>query len=166
MAWLLPELDVGAEPELNPLEFELFELELEPFESELFELELFEFELELFELFEFEPDELEPVELEDEPELAEVPVEDSEAALWVEPGRPSATMPAAATLAKVTVVVVDRTLARPCSLAAVARRMRSRCASLMYPIVRSRTRSLLHEPSRLAMRRTVCSVSDEATQPT
>jgi hypothetical protein len=154
VAWLLPELEVGAEPELNPLEFEL----------ELFELELFElFELELFEL---EPDELEPDELEDEPELAEVPVVDEESVLWVEPGKPSATMPAAATLATATVVVVDRTLARPCALAAMARRMRSRCASLMSPIVRSRTRNLLHEPSRLAMRRTARSASNEATQPT
>jgi hypothetical protein len=146
VAWLLPELDVGAEPELNPPEFEL---ELEPVELEPVELEPVELEP-----VELEPVELEPEELEDEPELAEVPVEDTEAVLWVEPGRPSATMPAAATLAKVTVVVADRTLARPCSLAAMARRMRSRCASLMYLIVRSPTRSLLHERSRLAMRLT------------
>jgi hypothetical protein len=79
-----------------------------------------------------EPDEEAPFdELEDEPELAEVPVEDEESVLWVEPGRPSATMPAAATLATVTVVVADRTLARPSSRAAMALRMRSRCASLM-----------------------------------
>jgi hypothetical protein len=151
VAWLLPELDVGAEPELNPLEFE-FELELEPVELEP-------------EPVEEEPDEVEPEpdepvdELEDEPELVEVPV-DEEAVLWVDPGRPSATMPAAATLAKVTVVVADRTLARPSSLAAVARRMRSRCASLMYLIVRSRTRCLLHEPSRLAMSWTAHSTWD------
>jgi hypothetical protein len=151
VAWLLPELDVGAEPELNPPEFEL---ELEPVELEPVELE--PVELEPVEL-EPEPVEAEPEpvdELEDEPELAEVPVEDTEAVLCVEPGRPSATMPAAATLAKVTVVVADRTLARPCSLAAMALRIRSRCASLMYLIVRSRTRSLLHESSRLAMRLT------------
>jgi hypothetical protein len=142
VAWLLPELDDGAEPELKPLELELEpepELELEPVE--------------------LEPDEVEP-ELEDEPEpeLAEVPVDDEpddveeEAVLCVDPGRASATMPAAATLAMVTVVVADRTLARPRSLSAMARRTRSRCALLMYPILRSRTRNPLHETSRLAMR--------------
>jgi len=127
VAWLLPELDDGAEPELKPLElepdFEL-ELELEP-----------DFELEL------EPDEVEPepVELEPvEPELVEVPVDDEpddvdeeEALLCADPGRASATTPAAATLAMVTVVVADRTLARPRFRAAMARRTRSRCALLM-----------------------------------
>ena len=150
MAWLLPELDDGAEPELKPLEPELeweleLELELEPVEPE--------------------PDEVEP-ELEDEPEpeLVEVPadepddVEEEEAVLCVDPGKASATMPAAATLAMVTVVVADRTLARPRSLSAMARRTRSRCALLMYPILRSRDRSPLYEPSRLAMRRTACPV--------
>jgi len=122
VAWLLPELDVGAEPELSPLELEL---ELEPVEP----VELVEpVDPEVVDL---EPDEVEPVdELEDEPELAELSA-DEETVLCVDPGRPSATMPAAATLATVTVVVVDRTLARPCCLAAMARRMRSRCASLM-----------------------------------
>lgn len=126
MAWLLPELDDGAEPELKPLELEL-EFELEPVE--------------------LEPEEVEP-DPETEPELAEVPVEDEpddveeeEAVLCVDPGRVSATMPATATLAMVTVVVVDRTLARPRSLSAMARRTRSRCALLMYPILRLRTRS-------------------------
>jgi hypothetical protein len=153
VAWLLPELDDGAKPELKPLEpeFELDPVELEPLELEPLELE---------------PDEVEP-ELEDEPEpeLAEVPlddepddVEEEEAVLCVDPGRASATMPAAATLAMVTVVVVDRTLARPRSLSAMAWRTRSRCALLMCPILRSRTRSLLHEPSRLAMSRTACPV--------
>ena len=148
MAWLLPELDDGAEPELKPLEPELeleLELELEPVEPE--------------------PDEVEP-ELEDEPEpeLVEVPadepddVEEEEAVLCVDPGKASATMPAAATLAMVTVVVADRTLARPRSLSAMARRTRSRCALLMCPILRSRDRSPLYEPSRLAMRRTACPV--------
>jgi hypothetical protein len=161
VAWLLPELDDGAEPELKPLEPE-FELELE--------LELEPVELEPVEL---EPEEVEPepVEPEDEdedepdPELAEVPLDDEpddaeeeEAVLCADPGRASATMPAAATLAMVTVVVVDRTLARPRSLSAMARRTRSRCALLMCPILRSRTRSLLHEPSRLAMRLTACPV--------
>jgi hypothetical protein len=161
VAWLLPELDDGTEPELKP-EFE-FELELEPVELEPVELEPEEVEP--------EPVEPEPVEPEDEdedepdPELAEVPLDDEpddteeeEAVLCVAPGRASATMPAAATLAMVTVVVVDRTLARPRSLSAMARRTRSRCALLMCPILRSRTRSLLHEPSRLAMRRTACPV--------
>jgi len=121
-------------------------------------------ELEL-EPVEPEPDEVEP-ELEDEPEpeLVEVPadepddVEEEEAVLCVDPGKASATMPAAATLAMVTVVVADRTLARPRSLSAMARRTRSRCALLMYPILRSRDRSPLYEPSRLAMRRTACPV--------
>ena len=161
MAWLLPELDDGAEPELKPLEPEL-EFELEPVELEPVELE---------------PDEVEPepVELEDEPEpeLPEVPLEDEpddveeeeEAVLCVDPGRASATMPAAATLAMVTVVVADRTLARPRSLSAMARRTRSRCALLMSSILRSRTRSLLHEPSRLAMRRAACPVASGRRYP-
>ena len=155
MAWLLPELDDGAEPELKPLEpeFELDPVELEPLELEPDEVE---------------PDPVEPEdedEPEPEPELAEVPLDDEpddaeeeEAVLCADPGRASATMPAAATLAMVTVVVVDRTLARPRSLSAMARRTRSRCALLMCPILRSRTRGLLHEPSRLAMRRTACPV--------
>lgn len=136
MAWLPPELDEGADPELKPLELEL---ELE------FELEL-ELEPEL-EPVELEPDEVDP-ELEPEPELVEEPVDDEpddvegeEAVLCVDPGRVRATMPAAATLAMVTVVVADRTLARPRSLSAMAWRTRSRCALLMYPILRSSTRS-------------------------
>jgi hypothetical protein len=152
VAWLLPELDDGEEPELKPLELEPEpEFEFEPVELEPVELE---------------PDELEPEpELEDEPEpeLAEVPLDDEpdeaeeeEAVLCVDAGRARATMPAAATLAMVTVVVADRTLARPRFLSAMARRTRSRCALLMCPILRSRTRSLLYEPSRLAMRRTAC----------
>jgi hypothetical protein len=130
VAWLLPELDEAPDPRLKPPE-----LELEP----EFELEL-EFELEPVEL---EPEEVEP-ELELDPELVEDEpdeVEEEEAVLCVDPGRVSATMPAAATLAIVTVVVVDRTLARPRSLSAMARRTRSRCALLMYPILRSGTRS-------------------------
>jgi hypothetical protein len=130
VAWLLPELDEGAEPEPKPLELE-FELELE-----------LELELEPVELV---PDEVEP---EPEPELVEEPVDDEpddveeeEAVLCVDPGRVKATMPAAATLAMVTVVVADRTLARPRSLSAMARRTRSRCALLMYPILQSHTRS-------------------------
>ncbi len=55
-------------------------------------------------------------------------------------------------LATVTVVVVDRTLARPRSLAATAWRVPSfRRPLLMSPILRSRTRKSLHEPSGRAM---------------
>jgi hypothetical protein len=150
VAWLLPELEDGALPELKPLEFELLEFEL---------LELFELEPVELEPVEVEPVEVEPVEveLEDVPELDDEPeLVDVEAALCAEPGRASVTMPAAATLARVTVVVADRTLARPRSRSAMARRIRSRCALLMYPILRSRTRSRLHEASRLAMRQAAC----------
>jgi hypothetical protein len=143
VAWLLPELELGAEPELKPLELE-FEFEEPEFEVEDDpELEL-ELELELADdpLFEEDP------ELVDEP----VDVEEEAAAVCVEPGRTRATAPAAATLAMVTAVVVERILARPRSRAAIARRTLSRSALLMSPILRSRIRSLLQEASRLAMR--------------
>jgi hypothetical protein len=148
VAWLLPELDDGAEPELKPLELELEPVELEPFELEPDEAE---------------PEPVEP-EPEDEPELVELPVDEPAdveevVVLCVDPGRASATMPAAATLAMVTVVVADRTLARPRSLSAMAWRTRSRCALLMCPILRSRTRNLLYGTSPLAMRRTACPVA-------
>ena len=144
MTWLLPELDVGEEPELRPLELELLEL------LELDEPELVEPEPELVEL---EPDEPE-FEL-DDPEFVELePVEgepvdvEVDVVLWcVDPGRTRASAPAVTTLAMVTAVVVDRTLSRPCSLAAMARRIPSRCELLMYPILRSRIRKSLHEPS-------------------
>ncbi len=144
MTWLLPELDVGEVPELRPLELELLEL------LELDEPELVEPEPELVEL---EPDEPE-FEL-DDPEFVELePVEgepvdvEVDVVLWcVDPGRTRASAPAATTLAMVTAVVVDRTLSRPCSLAAMARRIPSRCELLMYPILRSRIRKSLHEPS-------------------
>ncbi len=151
MAWLLPELEDGAEPELKPeFEFELDEPELD--EPELDEPEFDEPEFDEPELAEPEFDEPEPEEAEFEPELAEPelvepelePVDvDEEAALCVDPGRVSATMPAAATPAMVTVVVTERTLARPRSRSAVARRIRSRYSLLMKPILRLRTRSLL-----------------------
>ena len=164
MAWLLPELELGAEPELKPVELEF---ELEPVELEPEEVEPEDVEPEAV-----EPEDVEP-ELEDEPELAEVPVDEpvdveEEEAVWcADPGRVSATTPAAATLAMVTVVVADRTLARPRCLSATARRTRSRCTLLMYLIVRSCTRSLLHDASRLAMRQAACPSSRaEATQPT
>ena len=113
MAWLLPELELGVEPEVKPLELEL---EVEPVELEPEDVE---------------PEDVEP-ELEDVPELAEVPVDEpadveEEEAVWcADPGRVSATTPAAATLAMVTVVVADRTLARPRCRSATARRTRSR----------------------------------------
>jgi hypothetical protein len=129
VAWLPPELDVGADPALKPL----LELELEP-ESEL------EPELES----ESEPVEveaLEPVELEPDPE-------EDVLVLCVEPGRPKARAPAATTLAIVTAVVVDRTLVRPRSLAATAWRIPSSRRSLLMSFsMRSRNRESLHEPS-------------------
>ena len=131
MAWLPPELELGEEPELKPPEL----VELDP---------------------EFEPVELEPEEA-PEPELDEefdVPVEVDplDVVLFADPGRARASAPAVTTLATVTVVVVDRTLARPRSLAATAWRIPSfRRALLMSPILRSRTRKSLHEPSGRAM---------------
>ncbi len=140
MTWLLPELDVGEEPELRPLELELLELlELEEDEPELVELEPDEpeFELDDPEFVELEPVEDEPVDVEEEDALV----------LCADPGRARASAPAVTTLAMVTAVVVDRTLLRPSSLAAMARRIPSRCELLMYPILRSRIRKSLHEPS-------------------
>jgi hypothetical protein len=141
VAWPLPELEIGLDPELKPLE---------PLEPEEFD--------------EDEPDEVEPEESEpeepeeaepdvDDPEVVEDVPDDDEAALCVEPGRARATTPVTATLAMVTAVVVERTLARPCSLAATARRMPSRCALLMGPILRSGFRRSLDEASALPMRR-------------
>ncbi len=154
MTWLPPELEVGEEPELRPLEPELLELlELEDDEPEP------EDEPEPVEV-EPEPVEVEPDEPEfepDDPEFVEVePVEDEPVdveeedvlVVCVDPGRARASAPAVTTLAMVTAVVVDRTLFRPCSLAAMARRIPSRCALLMLPILRSRSRKSLHEPSR------------------
>jgi hypothetical protein len=144
------------EPEFQ-LEFQLEPVEVEPEEAEV-EPEDVDVEPEDVDV---EPEDVEPEledELEDErepepederePEPAEVPADDEpdgvseEAVLCVDPGRASATMPAAATLAIVTVVVADRTLARPRSLSATAWRTRSRCALLMCPILRSRARRL------------------------
>jgi hypothetical protein len=162
VVWLLPELEPRPEPELKPLELELPEFELPVLEFPLLELPVFE----------LEPDE--PV-LEDVPLLEEVPelvdepldVEDV-AVLCVDPGRARVTTPAAATLARVTAVVVERTLARPRSRAAMARRTLSRSALLMSPILRSRIRSLLQETSPLAMRARApgSAVWEEATQRT
>jgi hypothetical protein len=146
VAWLLPELEVGAEPELRPLELGLPELlELEDEEPELADEP---------ELVELEPDEPE-FEL-DDPEFVEVePVADEPVDVevdvlvsCVDPGRARASAPAVTTLAMVTAVVADRTLSRPRSRSAMARRIPSRCALLMYPILRSCTRKSLHKPSR------------------
>jgi hypothetical protein len=137
VAWLLPELELGTVPELKPLELELEdeEPELEPEDPEPEDPE---------------PEDPEPVE--DEPEFADV--EPVDVLVWcVDPGRARASAPAVTTLAMPTAVVAERTLSRPRSLAAMARRMPSRCSLLMCSILRSRTRSLLGETSRLAMRR-------------
>lgn len=155
MAWLLPELEVGLEPELRPLEEEdepeLLELE-EPEEAEP-EPELVEPEP-----VEPEPVEPEPVEPElvepEEPELEEdEPVEVEATALCVDPGRTRASAPAVTTLAMVTAVVAERTLFRPRSRSAIAWRIPSRSALLMYPILRPGNRDSLHETSRSAMSR-------------
>ena len=130
MAWLLPELAVGEEPELKPLDPELAD------EPEFAELEP---EEELEPLEPLEPVEPELVPEEDEPELAEdepvevepEPDEEDVLVLCVDPGRARASAPAVTTLAMVTAVVVDRTLSRPRSLAAIARRIPSRSALLM-----------------------------------
>ena len=124
MAWLPPELEIGEEPELRPLEPELAEDEPELAE-----------------------DEPEP-ELAPEPELVEA---EPDAVLCVDPGRTRANAPAVTTLAMVTAVVVDRTLLRPRSLAAMASRTASRCLLLMYPILGSGFRSGMHGPSLYPM---------------
>ena len=146
MAWLLPELELGVEPELKPLEFDpvLVPL-LVPVLVPVLELEP---ELEDEPVPEDVPLLEEDPELVDEPVLADVEV----VVLWVDPGSARVTTPAATTLAMVTAVVVERTLARPRSRAAMARRTLSRSALLISPILRSRIRSLLQESSRLAMR--------------
>ena len=149
MAWLPPELELGDEPELKPPELEPEFVELEPEFVEL-EPEFAELEPEFAELepepVEPEP-ELEPVE--PEPEFAELEPEPVEPepldvldvlVVWLDPGRARASAPAVTTLATVTVVVVDRTLARPRSLAATAWRIPLfRRALLMSPILRTRT---------------------------
>ena len=170
MAWLPPELELGEDPELKPPELEPEFVELDPEFAEPEPAEL-------------EPVELEPVELEpEEPELVEAPepeldeefdvpveVDPLDVVLFADPGRARANAPAVTTLATVTVVVVERTLARPRSLAATAWRIPSfRRALLMSPILRSRTRKSLHEPSGRAMSPAGSSRAPaaEATQPT
>jgi hypothetical protein len=139
VAWLPPELEIGEEPELKPPEFEL---ELDPVEPDPVELDPDPVELDPVEP---DPDpvepELDPVEPElvpdePEPELAEDEFEEDDfddaepelldvLVLCADPGRTRASAPAVTTLAMVTVVVVDRTLARPRSLAAWAWRIPS-----------------------------------------
>ena len=139
MAWLPPELEIGEEPELKPLEPEL-ELELEPDEVEPVEPELDPVELEP------EPVEAEPEPAEDEPDEPE-PDEDA-LVVCADPGRARARAPAVTTPATVTAVVVDRTLLRPRSLAATAWRIpSSRRSLLMSVILRPGVRGSLHEPS-------------------
>jgi hypothetical protein len=99
VAWLPPELELGEEPELKPLDPEF--AEPEPVELEL-----------------EEPEPEEPLVPELDEEVAE-PVE-VDPVLSVDPGRARASAPAVTTLAMVTAVVVDRTLARPRSRAATA----------------------------------------------
>jgi hypothetical protein len=157
VAWLPPELELGAEPELKPpeLELELPEPEFAEPEPELVELEPEPVELEP-EFAELEPEPVEP-----EPELAEVEPEPLDVlVVWLDPGRARASAPAVTTLATVTVVVVDRTLARPRSLAATAWRIPSFRRSLLISfILRSRTRESLHEPSGPAMSRAAFSLA-------
>ena len=108
MAWLPPELELGEEPELKP--------------PELVDPEFVDPESAEPELAELEPEEPEPEEPEPEESLApelDEPVE-VDVVLSVDPGRARASAPAVTTLARVTAVVVLRTLARPRSRAATA----------------------------------------------
>ena len=171
MAWLPPELEIGEEPELKPPEFEL---ELDPEEPDPVELDPVVPDPVEPDPVELDPVELDPVEPElvpdepepePEPEPAEDDFEEDEfddaepelldvLVLCVDPGRARASAPAVTTLAMVTAVVVDRTLARPRSLAAWAWRIpSSRRVLLMSLILRSGNRKSLHEPSRSAMSR-------------
>jgi hypothetical protein len=146
VAWLLPELDDGEEPELKPPELELADDEPEFVELEPDELEPVEPELVPEGL---DPDEPEPELAEDEPVEVELdPVEPDVLVLCVDPGRARASAPAVTTLAMVTAVVAERTLSRPRSRSAMARRIPSRSELLMYLILRSCARKSLHEPSR------------------
>jgi hypothetical protein len=150
VAWLLPELEVGVELELMPLELELPELdvpELEFPELEFPELEVPELEVPELEVPELEVPELEVPELVEDgfPDVDEVPVDDV-AVVLVEPGRARARAPAATTLATLTAVVAERILRRPFCLSAMARRMPSGCG-LMSLILWSGLPESLHGPS-------------------
>ena len=150
MAWLPPELEVGVELELMPLELELpeFELpELDVPDLEFPELDVPELEVPELEVPELAFAELEVPELvEDEfPDVDEVPVDDV-AVVLAEPGRARARAPAATTLATLTAVVAERTLRRPFCLSAMARRMPFGCG-LMSLILWSGLPESLHGPS-------------------
>jgi hypothetical protein len=129
VAWLPPELDEGAEPWLKPPELELPVLELPVLELPVLVPELPELEPELV-----------PV----EPELV--------LAAWVDPGSPKETAPATATPARPTVVVMERTRARPRSLAAMAWRMPSPRSLPTFPSLCCATQGSLHGSSRLALK--------------
>jgi hypothetical protein len=154
VTWLLPELELGEEPELRPpdvLELESDPEEVEPDELEP-ELELEPVEPEEVEPLEGEPELVEAEPLELEPELVEVePVEVEALAVCVDPGRTRANAPAAATLARVTVVVAVLTLPRPRCLAAIAWRTPSSFVLLMSPSLGRGIRDSLREPSRLPL---------------
>ncbi|MBV9093518.1 MAG: hypothetical protein JO132_06530 [Streptosporangiaceae bacterium] len=143
MATLPPLLEDGAEPELKPPEV--------PVEVE-------------------EPEELVPEPDPDcdaapEPDVAEpdcdaaepdcdvaVPAEVDALAVCVEPGSRAARAPAATTLPMATVVVAERTLARPRSLAATAWPTVYRCELFMHPILRSGIARALDEASAFVLR--------------
>jgi hypothetical protein len=157
VAWLPPELEVGDEPELKPLELEPEFVELDPVEPEPAELDPVEPELVEPELAEPELAEPELAEELDEPDEAEPELPDA-LVLCAAPGSTRASAPAVATLAMVTAVVVDRILARPRSRAAWASRIPlSRRWLLIGPILRWGIRGSLHEPSGSAMNRTCSS---------
>jgi hypothetical protein len=126
VAWLLPELEVGVELELMPLELELPELDVP--ELEFPELDVPELEVPELEVPELAFAELEVPELVEDgfPDVDEVPVDDV-AEVLVEPGRARARAPAVTTLATLTAVVAERTLRRPFCLSAMARRTPSGC---------------------------------------
>jgi hypothetical protein len=161
VVWLLPELEVGVEPELRPLEDEPELEEPELVEPELVDPLLVDPELVdplLVDPLLVDPELVDPEPVLVDPELVfvepeDVPVEVDVSVLWVAPGRTRASTPAVTTLAMVTAVVVDLTLLRPRSRSAMARRIPFRSA-LMYPILRSGIRGSLHESSPLAMSRT------------
>jgi hypothetical protein len=127
VVWLLPELEVGVEPELRPLEDE----------PELEEPELVEPELVLVDPELVEPELVDPEPVLVDPELVfvepeDVPVDVDVSVLCAAPGRTRASAPAVTTLAMVTAVVVDLTLLRPRFRSSMARRIPSRSA-LMSP---------------------------------
>jgi hypothetical protein len=140
VAWLLPELDDGADDGL-----------LRPPEPELLDVP--------------ECDAPEP-ELPDpgEPPAEEEPEEDV-ALLCVEPGRVSATVPAATRLAKPTAAVVVWILLRPRSRAATARATVSRFVFLMTRSLGPCSLLLLGAASQPPMSRGSCRAAVPARQP-